>query len=111
MMPGMNPKDMAKAMKRMGIKQHDIEAEQVIICCQDKNIVFNNPQVAKINMMGQETWQITGESQEEEISTEPEIKEDDIKTVMEQTGKNREEAEQALQETKGDLAQAIINLQ
>lgn len=111
MMPGMNPKDMAKAMKRMGIKQHDIEAEQVIIRCQDKNIVFNNPQVAKINMMGQETWQITGESQEEEISTEPEIKEDDIKTVMEQTGKNREEAEQALQETKGDLAQAIINLQ
>ena len=30
MIPGMNPRDMAKAMKKMGIKQEDIEALEVI---------------------------------------------------------------------------------
>lgn len=110
MIPGMNPRDVAKAMKRMGVQQQDIEAEKVVIFCKDKKIIFENPQVAKVNMMGQASWQITGNSREENVSDEPEINEDDIKTIIEQTGKTEKEAEKALQETKGDIAQAILNL-
>ena len=111
MIPGMNPKDVAKAMKRMGIKQEEIEAQQVIIKLEDKDIIINDPQVAKVNMMGQDSWQIQGKATEQARETAPEIKEEDIKTVMEQTGKSKEEAEEALKETEGDLAQAILNLQ
>jgi nascent polypeptide-associated complex subunit alpha len=35
---------------------------------------------------------------------------DDIKLIMEQTGKSEEEARKALKETNGDLAEAILKL-
>ncbi|MBW3019354.1 nascent polypeptide-associated complex protein [Candidatus Woesearchaeota archaeon] len=110
MIPKLNSREMAKAMQRMGIRQEEIEAQQVIIRCADKDLVIDEPQVAKVNMMGQETWQITGPVREEAKSTAPEISEEDIKTVMEQTGKPRKEAEDAIKAAKGDLAQAILNL-
>jgi nascent polypeptide-associated complex subunit alpha len=110
MMSGLNMKNMAKAMKRMGIQQTELEAKQVIIKLEDKEIVFNNPQVSKVNMMGQETYQIIGTPQEQEASTAPEISEDDIKTVMEQTGKSHDESKTAIENNNGDLAAAIMEL-
>ena len=44
------------------------------------------------------------------ISQIPEINEEDIKTVMEQTGKSKEEAKSAIEDTNGDLAEAILKL-
>ena len=35
---------------------------------------------------------------------------DDVKLVMEQTGKSEKEARKALEETKGDIAEAIMKL-
>ena len=110
MIPGIDPKMMKQAMKRMGIKQQDIDAEQVIIRTSAKNIIINNPSVAKVNMMGQESFQISGDISEESLSSEPDISEEDIKTVAEQTGKTEEEAEKAIKEAKGDLAAAILSL-
>ena len=55
MIPGMNPRDMQRAMKRLGIKQEEIDAREVIIRTSDKEIIIQNPQVSKVNMMGQET--------------------------------------------------------
>jgi len=97
-------------MKRMGIQQTEIEAEEVIIKTKEKELVFKNPQVAKINMMGQETYQVVGEAEERELSTAPEISEDDIKTVMEQAGVDRKTALAAIEKHKGDLAEAIMAL-
>jgi nascent polypeptide-associated complex subunit alpha len=111
MIPGMNPRKMQQMMRRMGIHQVDIPATEVIIKTEDKDFVITEPQVSKVNMMGQETFQITGQVHAIEKSTEPEINEDDIKTVMEQTNVNRETATKAIEETKGDLAKAIMNLQ
>ena len=105
-----NPRDLQKAMQRMGIQQQEIDAQEVIIRLADKDIVITNPSVAKVNMMGQETWQISGTAQERSRDTKPEIKEEDIKTVMDQTGKGRAEALKAIQEAEGDLAQAILTL-
>ena len=55
-------------------------------------------------MMGQETLQITGDMEEEEVSG---FKDDDIHMVMEQTGCNREEAKSALEKER-DIAAAIL---
>ena len=45
-----------------------------------------------------------------EDASEVEISEDDIDLVASQTGKSKEEAENALKEANGDLAEAIMRL-
>jgi nascent polypeptide-associated complex subunit alpha len=106
----MNPRAMRQAMKRMGIQQQDIDATEVVIRTQDKEIVISNPQVAKVNMMGQETFQIIGKVEERSIEKAPEINEDDIKTVMEQTSADEATAKAAIEKHNGDLAAAIMEL-
>ena len=111
MMPGMNPRMMRQAMKRMGIQQQELEAKEVIIRLQDREIVITNPAVSKINMMGQQTYQIVGEEHERSLNTKPEISDEDIKTVMEQAKVSKKEAMKAIEESSGDLAEAIMKLQ
>ena len=97
-------------MRKMGIAQQDIPATEVIIKTEDKEIIITEPSVAEVNMMDQETFQISGQVHEREISSEPEISEDDIKTVVEQAECSEEEAKQTLEETSGDIAEAILKL-
>ncbi|MEM4239735.1 MAG: nascent polypeptide-associated complex protein [Candidatus Woesearchaeota archaeon] len=104
----MNPKDLAKAMKRLGIQQEELEAHEVIIRLPDKDLVFSDPQVTKVNAMGQLSFQVTGEP--EERLREPVVSEEDVKTVMEQAKVDREKAMAAIKEHKGDLAGAILEL-
>ena len=111
MLPGMNPREMQKAMKRLGIKQEEIDAELVIIKTADKDLVIKNPHVSKVNMMGQETFQIVGDVAEVDKDVSTEINEDDLETVMEQTNCSKEQALEALEESKGNLAEAILRLQ
>lgn len=101
---------MAKAMKRMGVQQVELDAKEVIIRLEDKELVFVKPQVAKVNMMGQETFQVIGTPEERSISTEPDISEEDIQTVVDQTGVEKEAALEAIKKHKGDIAAAIIEL-
>lgn len=107
MFPGMNPRDMEKAMKKLGIKQEAIEASEVIIRTPSEDMVIENPQVTKVNMMGQDTFQIVGtvHSRVRELFSD-----DDVKTVMDQTGRSAIDAKKALSE-EGDLAAAILKLQ
>ena len=111
MFPGMNPRKIAQMMRRMGIQQVEIPATEVIIKTEDKEIVITEPSVSKVNMMGQETFQISGEVHEREKKTEVEINEEDIKTVMEQAKVDEEKAKKALEHSKGDIAKAIMDLQ
>ncbi len=101
----MDPKKMQAAMKQMGISQEDISATKVIIEKDDGKIVIENPSVVKMKVQGQESFQISGDVKEES----EEISEQDIKTVMEKTGTNEEEARKTLEKT-GDLAEAILEL-
>ncbi len=110
MIPGMNPRKMKQMMRKMGMQQVDIDAKEVIIKCQDKEIIIENPQVSKVNMMGQETFQVIGNPIEKELTKEPEINQDDIKTVMEQANCNEETAKKAIKDNKGDLAASIMSL-
>jgi len=108
MIPGMNPRDVQRAMKRLGIKQEEIAANEVVIKMADREIVITHPQVSKVNMMGQETFQIVGQVEERPIALE--INQEDVKTVMEQTGVSEEKARDAIKDNEGDLAKAIMVL-
>jgi len=107
----MNPRQMKQAMKKMGINQEQIDAQEVIIRLADKDIIIRNPDVAKVNMMGQETFQIVGEVTEQSRETAPEINEEDVQTVVDQTSVSREIARRAIEDANGDLAEAIMSLQ
>ena len=107
MFPGVNPKDMQKMMKKMGMSQDELSATEVIIRTPDGDIVIKNPQVSKVNMMGQTTYQVVGE----ETSTAAAIDDDDVKMVMEQAKVSEDFAKAALEDAKGDVAQAIMLLQ
>ena len=107
MFGGMNPKQMQGMMKKMGIAQEEIDASRVIIECEDKNIIIENPSVMKIKMQGNESFQISGDVSEEETSS---FSEEDIQIVTDKTGKSKEEVIEALEKTEGDIAQAIIEL-
>ena len=111
---GMNPKQlkqMQRAMKQMGMDMKDVKgATEVVIKFKDKEIVINNPKVNLMDFMGQKTYQITGKPKERKLETELEIPDEDIELVSAQTGVTKEEAENALKETNGDLAEAIMRL-
>jgi nascent polypeptide-associated complex subunit alpha len=99
---------MQQMMKKMGIQQTEIDAQEVIIRCADKEIIVHQPQVSKVNMMGQETLQIVGELEERPLGIA--ISDEDVETVAEQAGVSLEVAREALESTGGDLAQAILQL-
>lgn len=115
MIPGIDPKKMQAMMKQMGMSQDEIPAKRVIIECEDKNIIIEDPSVMKIRMQGQTNFQISGDIREEEASSSPEEDEnstfaEDIKTIIEKTGCSEDQAKKALDESNGDLAEAILNL-
>ena len=106
----MNPRKVQQMMKQMGVQQVDIPATEVIIRSEGKDIVIRNPSVAKVNMMGQETFQISGEAHEQVHQTTPDISEDDVKTVMDQANVSEDAAKEAIENAEGDLAEAIMKL-
>jgi len=106
MIPGINPKQMQGMMKKMGIAQEEIDASRVIIEKVDgKKIIIQNPEIMKIKMQGNTSYQISGEEYEEEQK----ISEEDIQTIIEKTGCTRNQARESLEKT-GDLAESILNL-
>ena len=113
-------------MKKMGIEQKDLEGvKEVLIRFADKEWVISNPQVTAIKQAGAETYQVGGSKTEraltsgsvssedvvEEVSApEIEIPMEDAALVASQTGVDIETAKEALKETEGDLAAAILKL-
>ena len=103
---GMNPKNMGRMMKQMGIKNDELDAEKVEITLNGgKKIIFESPQVQVMEVQGQKTYTVMGETFEESS-----IPDEDIKMVAEQTGKSEDEAKAALEENDGDIAQTILEL-
>ena len=102
---GIDPKKMKAMMSQMGIRQEEIDAEEVVIKGRGKNIVIKNPSVAKITMSGQESFQISGQVIEEDS-----VSEEDIQTVVARAKVSKEKAKDALKKSGGDLAEAILGL-
>jgi len=119
MFPGLDPKKMQGMMKQMGIAQEEIDAVRVIIEKEDGGkIIIDNPNVVKINMQGQENFQISGEISEIEggeidtgdVEEVVDNTDEDIKTLMEKCNCIEEEARMALEKADGDLTEAILDL-
>ncbi|KZX16477.1 nascent polypeptide-associated complex protein [Methanobrevibacter curvatus] len=114
MIPGMNPKQlkqMERQMKKMGMKMEDLQGvKEVIIRFEDKELVIPDADVNVMNVMGQETYQITGTAVEKGINVEIDILAEDIELIASQANVSLEEAENVLKETNGDLAEAILKL-
>ena len=102
---GMNPRQMNKMMKQMGIKNDDIPASKVTIETDGKTLVFDHPQVQLMEVQGQKTYTVIGTPKEESS-----IPEDDITMVAEQASVSKEDDKNELEKTNGDLAEAIVNL-
>ncbi|MCL5429989.1 MAG: nascent polypeptide-associated complex protein [Candidatus Marsarchaeota archaeon] len=111
MMPNMDPATMKKMLSRMGIKTDDINALRVVIECSDKEIVIDKPQVTQISAQGMLSFQIAGDVHERFKKVGVDITDEDVELVMEQTGvANKELVKQAIADSNGDIAQAIIKL-
>jgi nascent polypeptide-associated complex subunit alpha len=105
MLPGMDPKKMEQMLKKLGMKMDNIQASKVIIKTDSGDITIDEPQVVKTSMKGQVVFQVSGNVNEQTFSDE------DVKLVMEQSGeKDKEKIKQTLQETNGDIVEAIMKL-
>lgn len=100
-----NPKMVEQMMKKLNMKVQEIPAELVIIKTKDKNIIISKPEIMLADMMGREVYQISGE-----VSESFPVSEDDVKLVMDKTGKDRETVVKKLEELNNDLARAITEL-
>ena len=110
MFGGIDPSKMQGMMKKLGIKQEVIDSSKVTIDKVDgTKIVINDPQVVRVIMQGQESFQITGDAVEVDGEEEG-ISGGDIVSLIDKTGKSRDVVVKALEEANGDLAEAIISL-
>jgi nascent polypeptide-associated complex subunit alpha len=120
---GLSPKQIERMMKKMGIEQKDLEGvTEVIIRFKDKEWVLPKPQVAVIKQTGTESYQVSGNKTERgltgrqaETEITPLVKEieipiEDAALVAGQAGVDIETAKEALRNTEGDLAAAILKL-
>lgn len=121
---GFSPKQLERMMKKMGIEQKELSGvNEVIIRFSDKEWVISKPQVTVIKQSGSESYQISGAKTERALGQssapveeeavpekEMEIPIEDAALVAGQTGVDIEVAKQALIETEGDLAAAILKL-
>jgi nascent polypeptide-associated complex subunit alpha len=91
----------------MQVQQLD-EVTKVIMESPTKRIIIDNPEVATVTVQGQTIYQVGGGTvREEGIGGGSE---DDVKLVASQAGVSTEQAANALRQSNGDLAQAIILL-
>jgi len=104
-------RDMRRMLDKMGLNMQEMtNIEEVVIRTDSKEIFLIKPQV--IEMKGKEStiFQIIAGDIEEKEREVPTFSEEDIILVMQQASSSREKAVLALTDTKGDIAQAILNL-
>lgn len=115
-MRGVNPRQMKQAMKRLGITTEELSGvEEVVIRTKDKEYVIKDAAVTMMDMQGQRTFQVVGETVVQDRTaaakpSEPSVPDEDVQLVMGQTGATREAALKALKETGGQPAEAILKI-
>ncbi|OYT55564.1 MAG: Nascent polypeptide-associated complex protein [Candidatus Aenigmarchaeota archaeon ex4484_14] len=100
-------KKMTELMKEMKMNMRELKAKRVVIECEDKNIVIEEPEVIIAKIVDRDSYQITGKVHEEPAGGPTE---EDIKMIMDQTGKDKETILKKLKELNNDLARTIMEL-
>jgi nascent polypeptide-associated complex subunit alpha len=98
-------------LDKMGLDMKSMDnVEEVIIKTDTKELYLIKPQVIEMKGKDSTIFQVVASDIEEKQREVPSFKEEDIILVMQQANVSREKATQALTESKGDMAQAILNL-
>jgi nascent polypeptide-associated complex subunit alpha len=107
-----NPREAKRMMQRMGLSMNEMtDVQKVVFRTSTKEIIVENPEVAMMEIQGQKIFQVTGERIiEKSVEKEVKIPEEDIQLVAMQAKVSVKQASLALEQTKGDLAQAILLL-
>lgn len=106
----MNPREANRMMQKMGMQVQQLdEVTRVIMETPNKRIIIDGPEVATVTVQGQTIYQVGGGSVREE-STSAQTSVEDANLVASQAGVTQEEAAEALRQSGGDLAQAIVLL-
>ena len=100
-----------RMMEKMGVTMDQIEGvEEVIIRTPEKDLVIKNANVSEMKVKGSKIFQVVGDDIEERMREKPKYTRDDVLLVAQQAKVSEAKAEQALKDTNGDLAQAILRL-
>ena len=107
----MSPRAARRMMQKMGMEVEEIrDATQVTIRTPNKEIIIDAPEVSVTKMQNQKIFQIMGGVVTEKNIVNDLILEEDVKLVAQQANVSIDAARKALEDTKGDLAQAILLL-
>ena len=110
MMRGGN-REMRRMLGKMGLEMNEMDGiEEVIIKTETKELFLIKPQVIEMKGKDSTIIQIIATDIEEKQREIPSFKDEDIVLVMQQANVSKEKAIQALTDSKGDLAQAILTL-
>lgn len=128
----MNPRKLNQMMEQMGIDIEELDAEEIVIRTGDEELVFDQPDVQRMDAQGQATYTITGEPETRAAGEEATplgagdgasdagtgsesggdgIPEADVEIVAQRTDASEDDAREALEETDGDLADAVSRLE
>ena len=124
-MTRMDSRRARRMMKQMGMNMDELgDIKRVILQSDNKEVVIEGPQVTSINVQGTKMYQVAGGRETERkiqaagaveaapVEEEPLVlPEEDILLVAQQANVSIEKARAALENSDGDLAQAIIKLQ
>ena len=110
MMRGGN-REMRRMLGKMGLEMNEMDGiQEVIIKTETKELFLIKPQVIEMKGKDSTIFQIIATDIEEKQREIPSFKDEDIVLVMQQANVSKEKAIQALTDSKGDLAQAILTL-
>lgn len=110
MMRGGN-REMRRMLGKMGLEMNEMDGiEEVIIKTETKELFLIKPQVIEMKGKDSTIFQIIATDIEEKQREIPSFRDEDIVLVMQQANVSKEKAIQALTDSKGDLAQAILTL-
>jgi nascent polypeptide-associated complex subunit alpha len=126
MIPGnpRNARQMQMMMRRLGMTTEELpDVEEVIVRTKTKEHVFQAPDVTILTVQGVRTYQVVGTPEVRTRSVEGPVAgaaprgptptgppEEDIRLVMEQANVSREEAVEALFQSNGAPAEAILKI-
>jgi nascent polypeptide-associated complex subunit alpha len=107
----MDNRQTRRMLERMGINFEPInDVQEVIIRTKDKDIIVKEASVSEVKAKGTRMFQVVGDKIEEVLREKPKFTQEDVLLVAQQTGVSPERARVALEESGGELAQAILKL-
>jgi len=104
-------REMRRMLDKMGLDMKTMDnVEEVIIKTDKKEMYLIKPQIIEMKGKDSTIFQVIASDIEEKQREVPSFKDEDIILVVQQANVSREKAIQALTESKGDIAQAILSL-